>query len=85
MRTIIECVPNISEGRDPASIEAIAGAVRSTPGVRLLNVSSDTAHHRSVLTFVGDGPSVRAGVMALFEAALSKIDLRSHRGEHPRM
>jgi glutamate formiminotransferase len=85
MRTIIECVPNISEGRDAASIEAIAAAVRSTPGVRLLNVSSDTAHHRSVLTFVGDGPSVRAGVMALFEAALSRIDLRSHRGEHPRM
>ena len=85
MRTIIECVPNISEGRDPASIEAIAGAVRSTPGVRLLNVSSDTAHHRSVLTFVGDGPSLRAGVMALFEAALSRIDLRAHRGEHPRM
>ena len=85
MRTIIECVPNISEGRDPTSIEAIAGAVRSTPGVRLLNVSSDTAHHRSVLTFVGDGPSLRAGVMALFEAALSRIDLRAHRGEHPRM
>ena len=85
MRTIIECVPNISEGRDPASIEAIAGAVRSTPGVRLLNVSSDTSHHRSVLTFVGDGPSVSAAVMALFEAALPRIDLRSHRGEHPRM
>jgi glutamate formiminotransferase len=85
MRTIIECVPNISEGRDAASIEAIAGAVRSTPGVRLLNVSSDTAHNRSVLTFVGDPPSVRAGVLALFDAALSRIDLRGHRGEHPRM
>jgi glutamate formiminotransferase / 5-formyltetrahydrofolate cyclo-ligase len=85
MRTIIECVPNISEGRDPASIEAIAAALRATPGVRLLDVSSDTSHHRSVLTFVGDRPSLRAGVLALFEAALPKIDLRGHRGEHPRM
>jgi glutamate formiminotransferase / 5-formyltetrahydrofolate cyclo-ligase len=85
MRTIIECVPNISEGRDPASIEAIAAALRATPGVRLLDVSSDTSHHRSVLTFVGDQTSLRAGVLALFEAALPKIDLRGHRGEHPRM
>ena len=85
MRTIIECVPNISEGRDPASIEAIASAVRATPGVRLLDVSSDTSHHRSVLTFVGDAAALRAAVLALFDAALTRIDLRTHRGEHPRM
>ena len=85
MRTIIECVPNISEGKDRASIDAIAAAVRGVTGVRLLDVSSDASHNRSVLTFVGDGPAVRAGVLALFEAALSRIDLRSHRGEHPRM
>jgi glutamate formiminotransferase / 5-formyltetrahydrofolate cyclo-ligase len=85
MRTIIECVPNISEGRDAAAIEAIAGAVRATPGARLLNVSSDTAHNRSVLTFVGDGPSLKSAVLALFDAAVSRIDLRQHRGEHPRM
>ena len=85
MRTIIECVPNISEGRDPASIEAIAVAVRATPGVRLLDVSSDTAHNRSVLTLVGDALSLRAAVLGLFEAALPRIDLRAHRGEHPRM
>jgi glutamate formiminotransferase len=85
MRTIIECVPNISEGRDRASIEAIAAAVAATPGVRLLDVSSDTAHNRSVLTFVGDRAAVSAGVLALFEAALPRIDLRTHRGEHPRM
>jgi len=83
MRTIIECVPNISEGRDPASIEAIASAVRATPGVRLLDVSSDTSHHRSVLTFVGDAAALRAGVLALFDAALARIDLRTHRGELP--
>jgi glutamate formiminotransferase / 5-formyltetrahydrofolate cyclo-ligase len=85
MRTIIECVPNISEGRDSAAIDAIAGAVRATAGVRLLNVSSDTAHNRSVLTFVGDAGSLKAAVLALFEAAVARIDLRQHRGEHPRM
>jgi glutamate formiminotransferase / 5-formyltetrahydrofolate cyclo-ligase len=85
MRTIIECVPNISEGRDRAAIDAVAAAVRGVTGVRLLDVSSDTSPHRSVLTFVGDAPAVRSGVLALFEAALSRIDLRSHRGEHPRM
>ena len=85
MRTIIECVPNVSEGRDRNSIDAMAAAVREAPGVRLLDVSSDAAHNRSVLTFVGDAPAVRAGVLALFRAALPKIDLRTHRGEHPRM
>ena len=85
MRTIIECVPNVSEGRDPGAIEAIAAAVRSVPGVRLLDVSSDAAHNRSVLTFVGDAPAIRGGVAALFGAALERIDLRRHKGEHPRM
>jgi glutamate formiminotransferase / 5-formyltetrahydrofolate cyclo-ligase len=85
MKTIIECVPNISEGRDTGSIEAIAAAVRGAPGVRLLDVSSDASHNRSVLTFVGDAPAVRAGVAALFRAALERIDLRRHKGEHPRM
>ena len=85
MRTIIECVPNVSEGRDTRSIEAITAAVRSTPGVRLLDVSSDASHNRSVLTFVGDAPAIRAGVSALFRAALERIDLRRHEGEHPRM
>lgn len=85
MRTIIECVPNVSEGRDPGAIEAMAAAVRSAPGVRLLDVSSDAAHNRTVLTFVGDRAAMRAGVEALFRAAVERIDLRTHRGEHPRM
>ncbi len=85
MRTIIECVPNVSEGRDRDAIEAMAAAVRGTPGARLLDVSSDAAHNRSVLTFVGDGVSLREAVLALFRTALPRIDLRAHRGEHPRM
>ncbi|MFY9551056.1 MAG: glutamate formimidoyltransferase [Thermoanaerobaculia bacterium] len=85
MAALIECVPNISEGRDHAVIDAVASAVRGVPGVRLLDVSSDAAHNRSVLTFVGDAGAVLEGVRALFDAVLPRIDLRRHRGEHPRM
>ena len=85
MRAVIECVPNISEGRNSEVVSEIAAAVRSAPGVRLLDVSTDPAHNRSVLTFVADGPGVRAGVRALFDAAVPRIDLTRHRGEHPRM
>ncbi len=85
MGTVIECVPNISEGRDEKRVSEIAAAVRGAPGVRLLDVSSDSSHNRSVLTFVADAAGVRAGVRALFDAAVPRIDLRRHTGEHPRM
>ena len=85
MRTVIESVPNISEGRDRARVEEIAAAVRGVPGARLLDVSSDASHNRSVLTLVGDADAVAAAIRALFEAALPRIDLTKHSGEHPRM
>jgi glutamate formiminotransferase / 5-formyltetrahydrofolate cyclo-ligase len=85
MKNVIECVPNISEGIDPERIEAVASAVRATSGVRLLGVSSDPSHNRSVLTFVGDADAVAAAVDALFSAALPQIHLTRHKGEHPRM
>lgn len=85
MRPVIECVPNISAGRDPEVVSEIAAAVRAAPGVRLLDVSSDPAHNRSVLTFVGDEAGIREGVRALFAAAVPRIDLTRHSGEHPRM
>ena len=85
MRTVIECVPNISEGRDSKIVSGIAEAVRSSPGVRLLDVSSDSSHNRSVLTFVADADGVRVGARALFDAAVPRIDLTRHSGEHPRM
>ncbi|MGH9399196.1 MAG: glutamate formimidoyltransferase [Thermoanaerobaculia bacterium] len=85
MRTIIECIPNISEGRDAKAVEAIAAAVRAIPGASLLDVSSDASHNRSVLTLVGDPNGVRTAVLALFDAALPRIDLTKHQGEHPRM
>ena len=85
MRTVIECVPNVSEGADAARVGEIASAVRGVSGVRVLNVSSDAAHNRSVLTFVGERDAIRAAVIALFEAAIPRIDLTRHKGEHPRM
>lgn len=85
MKTIIECVPNISEGRDRKAVDEIAEAVRVEPGVRLLGVSSDPSHNRSVLTFLGDAEAIRRAVLALFAAAVPRIDLTQHAGEHPRM
>jgi glutamate formiminotransferase len=85
MRTVIECVPNVSEGRNSEVLSEIAAAVRAAPSVRLLDVSSDPSHNRSVFTFVGDAEAVRQGVRALFGAAVPRIDLTRHRGEHPRM
>src|SRR6266852_738137 len=85
MRTVIESVPNISEGRDAERVAAIASAVREAPWARLLGVSSDSSHNRTVLTLVGDTDGIRAGVLALFAAAVPRIDLTRHKGEHPRM
>jgi len=82
---VIECIPNISEGRNSAVVDACADAVRRVPGVRLLDISSDASHHRSVLTFAGDREPVKEAVLALFAAAVPAIDLRVHKGEHPRL
>ena len=82
---VIECVPNVSEGRRTDVVNALVDAVQRMPSVRLLDYSSDTAHNRSVLTMVGDAASLKAAVIALFEAALPRIDLREHAGEHPRL
>lgn len=82
---IIESIPNVSEGRRPEVVERLAAAVRDTEGVRLLDVSSDVSHNRSVFTLAGDAPAIKAAVLALFDAAVASIDLRTHRGEHPRV
>jgi glutamate formiminotransferase len=84
MPRLIECVPNISEGRRPEVVEAAVAALRPT-GVRVLDVQSDRDHNRSVLTLAGDEAALEAAVMALFEVALAHVDLRTHTGEHPRM
>src|SRR5450759_4108428 len=82
---LIECIPNVSEGRRPAIVAAMADAIRGVSGVRLLDYSSDASHNRSVFTLVGDSAGVERAVLALFERAIADIDLRTQRGEHPRL
>ncbi|HEV3058845.1 MAG TPA: glutamate formimidoyltransferase [Vicinamibacterales bacterium] len=82
---LIECIPNVSEGRRAHVIDGIADAIRSVSGVRLLDHSADPSHNRSVFTLAGDAAGIESAVMAIFERAVSAIDLRTHRGEHPRL
>jgi glutamate formiminotransferase len=84
MAKIIECVPNISTANGDLVQEA-AGVVRSTPGVTLLNTSSDASHNRTVITFVGDPAGVEEAAVQLAKFAARTIDLTKHKGEHPRM
>ena len=82
---LIECVPNVSEGQRPRVVDALADAINGVAGVRLLDRSSDPAHNRSVFTFAGETGPVYRAVLALFDAAIPAIDLRVHRGAHPRL
>jgi glutamate formiminotransferase len=81
---LFEIVPNLSEGRDQATVEAAAAAVEAT-GARVLDRSSDAVHHRSVLTIAGDETQVLDAALALAGIALERIDLRGHSGVHPRI
>jgi glutamate formiminotransferase len=81
---LFEIVPNLSEGRNPATIAAACAAVQGT-GARVVDASGDDVHHRSVLTIVGDGAQVVDAALALAGVALERIDLREHRGVHPRI
>jgi len=81
---VIECVPNLSEGTDRAAIEGIADAVAAS-GCHMLDLHIDADHNRSVVTFVGDEDSLYGGAIALAREAAARIDLREHRGVHPRM
>ena len=83
--TIIESVPNFSEGRRAEVIAAIADAVRRSGPARILDLSSDADHNRSVLTLAGDTGGIRAAILALVTACVEHIDLSVHRGRHPRM
>jgi glutamate formiminotransferase len=86
MAGLIECIPNVSEGRRDEVVDAIAkAALAAAPGVVLLDRTSDRDHNRSVLTFLGDGPGLVAAMAALVGAALERIDLRTHEGAHPRL
>lgn len=85
MAQIVECIPNISEGRNPQVIEAVVDRVRQTPGVTLLGYSSDTSHNRTVISFLGSPQGVLEAAVALAKEAVARIDLNHHQGEHPRM
>ncbi len=84
-REIIECVPNFSEGRRKEVVDAIAAAIASVPGVKVLDVEMDANHNRAVVTFIGDRKAVAEAAFRGAHKAVELIDLNVHRGEHPRI
>jgi glutamate formiminotransferase len=82
---LIESVPNYSEGRRGHLVDELAGAVTRTPGVYLLDRTSDASHNRSVLTMAGDAEAVERALEATIEIAVRDIDMERHTGEHPRI
>jgi len=85
MRKIVECVPNFSEGRNQEVIDKIADAIRNTAGCILLDVDPGKSTNRTVYTFVGSPEVVVDGAVNAAKAARQLIDMRHHKGEHPRM
>ena len=83
--TIMECVPNFSEGRDLEKIEKIVSSFRAKEGVKLLDYSNDTDHNRCVVTVVGQPEALKAAVIEAVGKAVELIDLNKHEGQHPRM
>src|SRR5262245_11093538 len=82
---LIECVPNFSEGRDPAIIESIRAAIASVRGVSVLHVAAGASHNRSVITFVAPYETMVDAAFAGIRAAHEHIDLTKHSGVHPRI
>jgi len=82
---LVECVPNFSEGRDATTIDALRSALTAVPGVRLLDVQSDSSHNRSVFTFVAPPEAAAQAAFNAMRIARDRIDLTRHKGEHPRM
>jgi glutamate formiminotransferase len=84
-RQIVECVPNFSEGQDPAIVDAIADSIARRPGLAILGRTMDADHNRSVITFAGSPAAVRDAAIHAVEKAAELIDLRRHTGVHPRI
>ena len=84
-KRIVECVPNFSEGRDKEVIRQIVAAIESSGGVKVLDVDPGEATNRTVVTFVGDPESVVGAAFAGVKRAAELIDMRRHKGAHPRM
>lgn len=85
MQKIVECVPNFSEGREEATLMALAQAIESVPNVKLLGREADSDHHRSVFTMAGEPEAVLEAAIRAVGVAASRIDLTQHKGEHPRL
>jgi glutamate formiminotransferase/formiminotetrahydrofolate cyclodeaminase len=84
-RTLVECVPNFSEGRDAAKVDALVDAIRSVRGIVILDREMDADHNRSVITFAGPAAAVAEAAFRGVERAVALIDLRHHTGVHPRI
>ena len=82
---LVECVPNFSEGHNSGTLDALEGAITAVPGVKLLDVQADPAHHRSVFTFVAPPDAALEAALRAVRVATERIDLTKHAGEHPRM
>lgn len=82
---IIECVPNFSEGRNQQTFDAIKNAIDSTPDVKLLSLEPDADYNRVVVTLAGNETGILNGALNACRAAAANIDMRNHKGEHPRI
>src|SRR3954454_17650454 len=78
---LIECIPNFSEGRRPAVVEAIVAVIRAVPGIRVLHVTSDADHNRSVVTFAGATGAVEEAAFRAVAQAAQLINLDDHTGQ----
>jgi glutamate formiminotransferase / formiminotetrahydrofolate cyclodeaminase len=85
MKRLIECVPNFSEGRDPAKVDAIVASMSKVPGVYVLDREMDADHNRCVITLAGDPDAVAEGALLGIGKAMGLIDLTKHSGAHPRI
>ena len=82
---LVECVPNFSEGRDMEKIRAITGEIQAVPGVKLLDIDPGASTNRTVVTFIGPPESVSEAAFRAIAKAAEVIDMRGHKGAHPRM
>jgi glutamate formiminotransferase / formiminotetrahydrofolate cyclodeaminase len=85
MSELVECVPNFSEGRNKSVVQALAAEISRDRSIRLLDQEMNADHNRSVLTFVGESDAVLEAALRAVRKATELIDMRQHRGEHPRM
>ncbi len=84
MKKIVLCEPNISEGKDLALVEEVLSEVRKVEGIKILDVSSDADHNRSVFTYLGEPEAVLLATKGMAKTALDRIDMSRHHGSHPR-